>query len=413
MSEYIITQNLNHPSVSLSLSLSTPCSACFWLKKKSREGTYSSTLSKNLSFSCYHHLSHPNMFEKLRFLFCASGFNGACYKDRSDCIDRVRGNNRVANEPEIGENGKKLIARRFGWTEVESITGGFNSAVIGEGGFSTVYLARFSKRLGAVKLCRSSERLQRLFRQELDVLRTVNHPHIVRLLGFCDERDEGVLVMEFVPNGNLHEKLHGTQSNRSILSWSQRMVIAFQLAKALEYLHELCDPQIIHGDIKASNILLDGNLHAKICDFGSARVGFSATVQPQPRSNRANQILGSPGYVDPHFLRSGMITKKSDVYSFGVLLLELITGVEAFCTKTEMRLTVSLAPQLSNREKGLGELVDEKLGSHYDAKEGADMVELAMSCIGENPSLRPSMTEVVRIVREKAIASISSTDERK
>lgn len=220
--------------------------------------------------------------------------------------------------------------------------------------------------------------------------------------------------MEFVPNGNLHEKLHGTQSNRplTILSWSQRMLIAFQLAKALEYLHEICDPQIIHGDIKASNILLDGNMHAKLCDFGSARVGFSATVQPQTRSNRINHIMGSPGYVDPHFLRSGMISKKSDVYSFGVLLLELITGIEAFCTKSEKRLTVLLAPQLSEREEGVGELVDNKLGGIYDVKEGADMVELAMSCIGENPSLRPSMTEVVRIIGEKAVASIASTREQ-
>jgi serine/threonine protein kinase len=218
--------------------------------------------------------------------------------------------------------------------------------------------------------------------------------------------------MEFVPNGNLHEKLHGTQSNQSILSWSQRMLIAFQIAKALEYLHELCDPQVIHGDVKASNILLDGNMHGKLCDFGSARVGFSATVQPQSRANRINQIMGSPGYVDPHFLRSGMITKKSDVYSFGVLLLELITGIEAFCSKTETRLTVLLAPKLSEIEKGVRELVDKKLGCIYDAKEGADMVDLAMSCIGENPSLRPSMTEVVGIIREKATASIASTHEQ-
>jgi Protein kinase domain len=127
------------------------------------------------------------MFEKMRCLFCATGFSGACSKDRRDCIDRVRGNNRVSDEPSTEEN-EKLIIVQFRWTEVESMTGGFISAVIGEGGFSTVYLARFSKCLGAVKVCRSSERLQRLFRQELDVLRKVKHPHIVRLLGFCDER---------------------------------------------------------------------------------------------------------------------------------------------------------------------------------------------------------------------------------
>lgn len=178
-------------SVSLSLSLlpirplpRAPHALAKRTKAK-REHILPPSLKTSLSTT----ISHiQTMFEKLRCLFCASGFSGACSKDRPDYIDRVRGNNRVADEPNTGEHGKNIVARRFGWTEVESITGGFNSAVIGEGGFSTVYLARFSRCLGAVKLSRSSERLQRLFKQELDVLRTVNHPHIVRLLGFCDER---------------------------------------------------------------------------------------------------------------------------------------------------------------------------------------------------------------------------------
>ncbi|KAJ3680119.1 hypothetical protein LUZ60_016397 [Juncus effusus] len=335
------------------------------------------------------------MFKKLRILFCASGFNGELSKTR------------VADEP-IQEQADHIIARTFDWAEIESVTGGFNSTVIGEGGFSTVYLARFSRQLGAVKLCRSSERLQRIFRQELDVLKIVKHPHIVRLLGFCEERDEGVLVMEFVPNGNLHERLHGKGHTISILSWSQRILIAYQLAKALEYLHELCDPQIIHGDIKSSNILLDSNFHVKLCDFGSARIGFSTAIHPQSRSNRSNHIVGSPGYVDPHSLRFGMITKKSDVYSFGVLLLELITGAEAYCGETEKRLTTVIGPRLKERDqKGLIDLVDRRLKGRFDVKEMEEMVELAVKCIGENPSLRPSMTEAMKIIGEKTVGSVS------
>jgi serine/threonine protein kinase len=143
------------------------------------------------------------------------------------------------------------------------------------------------------------------------------------------------LVFEYVSNGTLQDKLHGAgreirESSRStVLSWRKRMAIAYQLAQALEYLHEKCPLQIVHGDIKPSNILLDEQLNCKLCDFGFAKMGFSSTVMSS--NNRKQVMMGSPGYTDPHYLRTGIASKKNDVYSYGVIILELVTGMEAFC----------------------------------------------------------------------------------
>ncbi|XP_008791632.1 salt tolerance receptor-like cytoplasmic kinase 1 [Phoenix dactylifera] len=316
---------------------------------------------------------------------------------------------RVADGPDPGPEPEPVkgdaAPRRFGWTEIESLTGNFtSSAVVGEGGSSTVYLAALPSSLAALKVLRSSERLHRAFRIELDVLHRLRHPHIVRLLGFCDEREEGVLVFEYVPNGTLHEKLHG---GGGALPWGRRVAIAYQLAQALEYLHERCDLQIVHGDIKASNVLLDERLDAKLCDFGFARMGFSAAVQP-PSTRSAHPMMGSLGYVDPHYLRSGTVSKKNDVYSFGVLLLELISGIEAFCSEREQLLTAVMGPALRDTGRGAGAMADPRLNGEYDLEEVAGMAALAALCVGENPSLRPSMAEVLRVMGEKASSSISA-----
>ena len=306
-------------------------------------------------------------------------------------------------------SGGAAPARQLAWAEVETATGGFSSKVVGRGGFSTVYLASLSSsRLGAVKVHCSSERLHRAFRRELDVLLSLRHPHIVRLLGYCDERDEGVLVFEYAPNGDLHDALHG---HGGVLPWARRVAVALQVATALEYLHEGRDPApaVIHGDIKASNVLLDANMDAKLCDFGFAHVGVAATMGGGRRpSDRA--VMGSPGYVDPHLLRSGVATRKSDVYSFGVLLLELLTGKEAVCRETGHRLTAAVRPQLGDGQ--VSDVLDQRLGGDYDAAEAAAVAEIAMQCVSDTPGLRPSMADVVRVLQEKTSAVGSRLDRK-
>ncbi|KAG2547884.1 hypothetical protein PVAP13_9KG130400 [Panicum virgatum] len=322
--------------------------------------------------------------QRYRFFFCGCGANAAA-GDREGDDDGDFG-----AFGEKAEKGAEAGPRGLSWAQVEAMTGGFTSAVVGEGGFSTVYLARLSGALAAVKVHRSSERLHRVFRQELDALQRVRHPHIVRLLAFCEQQEEGVLVLEFAANGNLHERLHGGGKAAGAMPWARRVSVALQVARALEYLHDQCEPQVVHGDVKASNVLLDASMAAKLCDFGSARMGFSAAVRPRPS---ARTMLGSPGYVDPHYIRSGVVTKKSDVYSFGVLLLELLTGMEAFCAAEGRLLTAVLAPRLRADCDARG-LVDERLGTAYDAAEAAAVAALAAACVGENPSLRPSMADV-------------------
>ena len=220
--------------------------------------------------------------------------------------------------------------------------------------------------------------------------------------------EEGVLVLEFAANGNLHERLHGGGKAAGTMPWARRVSVALQTARALEYLHDRCEPQVVHGDVKASNVLLDASMSAKLCDFGSARMGFSAAVRPR---SSAHTMLGSPGYVDPHYIRTGVVTKKSDVYSFGVLLLELLTGMEAFCAEEGRLLTAVLAPRLRAGGDARG-MVDERLGSAYDAAEAAAVAALAAACVGENPSLRPSMADVVRTLEQSAQGSISAVGRR-
>jgi len=217
------------------------------------------------------------------------------------------------------------------------------------------------------------------------------------------------LVFEYAPNGDLHGRLHGR--GKPALPWPRRMAIAFQVAMALEHLHEARDPAVIHGDIKAANVLLDASLDAKLCDFGFAHVGFSAALQPPPEAAApprapARPVMGSPGYVDPHFLRSGVATKKSDVYSYGVLLLELLTGREAICADTGCRLTAAVGPTLS--EGKVADVMDRRLVDEYDAHETATAAALALRCVSDGPGLRPSMAEVVRELQEKTMALISA-----
>lgn len=314
--------------------------------------------------------------------------------------------------------------RKFSWDELERFSSNF-SRVVGSGGFSTVYLSQFpDSSLGAIKMIHgasSSQRLHRVFKQELDILLRLRHDHIVKLLGYSDDPEESILVFEYVPNGNLQDKLHtakarrggktgagadGEEEEEGVLSWNSRIKIAFQLAQALEYLHHKCPLQIVHGDIKASNILLDSHLNCKLCDFGSAKMGFASSVLPPFSSSSSSatsssrMMLGSPGYADPHYLRTGIASKKNDVYSFGVILLELITGREALCSRTGHKLTSIAAPALRDPSK-LPQLLDPRLlrGDDPELLEQVKvMASISATCLCDSPALRPSASDILNAI---------------
>lgn len=233
------------------------------------------------------------------------------------------------------------------------------------------------------------------------------------------------MVFEYVPNGSLQEKLHGggcggiaeedaksKMKSLPVLSWRSRMTIAFQLAQAIEYLHEKCSPQIVHGDIKASNILLDHHLNCKLCDFGFSKMGFSSTILPPSLSSpayssrRKQVMMGSPGYTDPHYLRTGLASKKNDIYSYGVVVLELVTGMEAFCSERGQFLTSIVGPTLLTRD--VADMADPRLGGDYDREEAKAMLSISALCLGHSPTLRPSATHILQTIKDK----ISSTSFR-
>ncbi|MCL7050366.1 hypothetical protein MKW94_018313 [Papaver nudicaule] len=313
---------------------------------------------------------------------------------------KVKNNKMFANNPAAGSSS---VPRRFTWEEVEGLTMNFSSRVIGEGGFSTLYLSHFSDSvLGALKIHGgNSERLNRMFKQELEVLLHIRHRNIVNLLGYCDEREQGALVFEYIPNGTLYDKLHHGNDDveKEVLSWKSRMSIAFQLAQAIEYLHEECKPQIVHGDIKSSNILLDDQLNPKLCDFGFSKMGFSSTII----KSSMNPIMGSPGYMDPLYLRTGIASKKNDVYSFGVIILELITGIEAFCSEKEQLLTSIAGPIIRDANK-VAEMMDPRLSvgaGDMVQEEAKIMATISAQCLRQQSSLRPSMSEILHTMRDK------------
>ncbi|KQJ92833.1 probable receptor-like protein kinase At1g33260 [Brachypodium distachyon] len=295
--------------------------------------------------------------------------------------------------------------RRLAWREVEALTGGFDeAAVVGRGGSSTVYLSTAASPVSpaAVKVqrwCGGGERRAAAFRRELGLLRRLRHPNLVALRAYSDDHEEGgALVLEYIAGGTLAGRLHGAGGGVSPLSWRHRMRAVHDVAAALEHLHD--HAAVVHGDVSASNVLLDGLGGAQLCDLGSAcECTFSAAVA------RGAAAVGSPGYADPFFLRTGVVSKKSDVYSFGVLLLEAVTGSPA--AGDGEYLTARILPRV--RAVGVEGLVDGRLGSEYDAEEAIDIGKIAVECLAAQPGLRPTMARVRASVEEKAARSIAAT----
>ncbi|KAL5726526.1 non-specific serine/threonine protein kinase [Ranunculus cassubicifolius] len=242
---------------------------------------------------------------------------------------------------------------------------------------------------------------------EIEILSLLRHQNLVSLYG-CTSRHsrELLLVYEYVPNGTIADHIHGDRAKENLLTWPIRMSIAIESADALAYLHA---SEIIHRDVKSNNILLDNNFHVKVADFGLSR------LFPTDVTHVSTAPQGTPGYVDPEYYQCYQLNDKSDVYSFGVVLIELISSKPAVDISRH-RHEINLANMAINRiqQRALHELVDPNLGyeTDYEVRNMITLVaELAFRCLQQEKDMRPSMTEVLEILRGIASDTKNNIDD--
>ncbi|BAT99215.1 hypothetical protein VIGAN_10061500 [Vigna angularis var. angularis] len=284
----------------------------------------------------------------------------------------------------------------FSYEELMKATNGFSSQnLLGEGGFGCVYKGHLpdGREIAVKQLKIGGGQGEREFKAEVEIISRIHHRHLVSLVGYCIEDSRRLLVYDYVPNNNLYFHLHG--ENQPVLEWTNRVKIAAGAARGLAYLHEDCNPRIIHRDIKSSNILLDFNYEAKVSDFGLAKLALDANTHITTR------VMGTFGYVAPEYASSGKLTEKSDVYSFGVVLLELITGrkpVDVSQPLGDESLVEWARPLLSHSidTEEFSSLADPRLEKNYIESELYCMIEVAAACVRHSASKRPRMGQVVR-----------------
>lgn len=291
----------------------------------------------------------------------------------------------------------------FTLRDLETATGWFAAEnVLGEGGYGVVYRGRLvnSTEVAVKKILNNLGQAEKEFRAEVDAIGHVRHKNLVRLLGYCIEGVNRMLVYEYVNNGNLEQWLHGSLGQNGGLTWEARMKVILGTAKALAYLHEAIEPKVVHRDIKSSNILIDDEFNAKVSDFGLAKLLGSN------ESHIATRVMGTFGYVAPEYANTGLLNEKSDVYSFGVLLLEAVTGrdpVDYGRPTNEVNLVEWLKLMVGTRRAE--EVVDPNLNIKPTTRALKRALLVALRCVDPESNKRPKMTQVVRMLEADEYSS--------
>ncbi|XP_077220177.1 cysteine-rich receptor-like protein kinase 10 isoform X2 [Tasmannia lanceolata] len=301
---------------------------------------------------------------------------------------------RKAKKSLIGEHETRSVeSLQFPLSIIISATNNFSDAnMLGRGGFGSVYKGKLTDGLEiAVKrLSRDSGQGLEEFRNEVALIAKLQHRNLVRLLGFCVEGEERILIYEYVPNKSLDNFLFDPLK-REQLDWQRRYKIIEGIARGLLYLHEDSRLRIIHRDLKAGNILLDGDMNAKISDFGMARI--FGVDQTQGNTNR---IAGTFGYMAPEYAMQGLFSVKSDVYSFGILVLEIVTGQKS--TSIYQSDQAMDLPSYAWRQWNDGtilDMIDPSLREHAPTNEIMRCIHIALLCVQEEVADRPTMSSVI------------------
>ncbi|KAI4307859.1 hypothetical protein L6164_030993 [Bauhinia variegata] len=293
--------------------------------------------------------------------------------------------------------------REYSYKELKLATKGFHpSRIIGHGSFGTVYKAFFlsTGTIAAVKRSRHSHEGKTEFLAELSIIAGLRHKNLVHLQGWCAEKCELLLVYEFMPNGSLDKMLYHETKRGHLLNWSHRVNIAIGLASVLSYLHQECEQIVIHRDIKAGNVLLDGNFNPRLGDFGLAK------LMDHDKSPVSTLTAGTMGYLAPEYLQCGMATEKTDVFSYGVVVLEVACGRRSI--EREGQKMVNLVDWVwgLHSEGKIIEAADKKLKGEFKEEEMRKLLLLGLSCANPDSAERPSMRRVLQILNNE-VASLA------
>ncbi|CAK8575723.1 unnamed protein product [Lathyrus sativus] len=364
---------------------------CCWKKNKKK-------VSIDASSSAVSHAQDPSDPKVMVKLAVSDSTTGSLSTNTG--ISSLTNNSGETESYHVTESGGNLV---ISVQVLRKVTNNFASEnELGRGGFGTVYKGELEdgtkiavKRMECGTI--SSKGLDE-FQAEIAVLSKVRHRHLVSLLGYSIEGNERLLVYEYMPLGALSRHLfHWKSLNLDPLSWSQRLVIALDVARAVEYLHSLARQIFIHRDLKSSNILLGDDIRAKVADFGLVKLA------PDGEKSLATKLAGTFGYLAPEYAVMGKITTKVDVFSYGVVLMELLTGLTALdeSRPEENRYLAEWFWQIKSNEEKLKAAIDPSLEVNEETFESISIVaELAGHCTAREASHRPDMGHAVKVLSE-------------
>ncbi|KAL8534693.1 hypothetical protein ACS0TY_010646 [Phlomoides rotata] len=350
---------------------------------------------------CVHrHIGHTKALKIATATLCSLAFVMTVGGVIIGCFLFIRMRENQKKVEKFLEDYRGLKSTRFCYSDIRRMTNEFSEKV-GEGGYGVVYKGKLTSEISvAVKVLNNTkEKRGEEFVNEVSTMGRIHHVNVVRLVGFCAEGFRRVVVYEFLPNDSLEKFIFQTESKRSSLGWEKLLEIALGIAKGIEYLHQGCDQQILHFDIKPHNILLDENLIPKISDFGLAKL-----CSKEQSGVTMTAARGTMGYIAPEVLSRtfGKVSYKSDVYSFGMMLLEIVGGRKNVDTKVNT--SQVYFPQWVFNHLNLGdELWSQAQNEEEDDDEGKigigkKLTIVGLCCIQWNPSDRPSMKDVVQML---------------
>ncbi|XP_052301289.1 G-type lectin S-receptor-like serine/threonine-protein kinase RKS1 isoform X20 [Populus trichocarpa] len=300
---------------------------------------------------------------------------------------------RAKKGSELQVNSTSTELKYFKLSTTTAATNNFSPAnKLGQGGFGSVYKGLLANGLEVAikRLSRSSRQGTEEFKNEVMVIAMLQHRNLVKLLGYCTQDGEQILIYEYLPNKSLDSILFH-ETRRLLLDWRKRFDIIVGIARGILYLHQDSRLRIIHRDLKCSNILLDAEMNPKISDFGMAKI-----FEGNQTEDRTRRVVGTYGYMSPEYAVFGNFSVKSDVFSFGVMLLEIVSGKKnnRFYQRNPPLTLIGYVWELWREDKAL-EIVDPSLKELYHPREALKCIQIGLLCVQEDATDRPSMLAVV------------------